>query len=129
MLISHRRRICDAARHGRRRARRSQRYSSSDLELLHSGPCIGARLNEHSRAREEGVDYNVKIRIKSDGSAVELANVEMSMNPFDEIAVEEALRQEEASKAPAWRAAGRDRRERIRQRRPDDRSGGPAALR
>ncbi len=38
------------------------------------------------------VDYNVKIRIKSDGSGVELANVKMSMNPFDEIAVEEALR-------------------------------------
>jgi len=45
------------------------------------------------------VDYNVKIRIKSDGSGVELANVKMSMNPFDEIAVEEALRQKEASKA------------------------------
>ncbi len=39
------------------------------------------------------VDYNIKIRIKSDGSGVELANVKMSMNPFDEIAVEEALRQ------------------------------------
>ncbi|MGE0767979.1 MAG: electron transfer flavoprotein subunit beta/FixA family protein [Hyphomicrobiaceae bacterium] len=38
------------------------------------------------------VDYNVKIRVKSDGSGVELANVKMSMNPFDEIAVEEALR-------------------------------------
>ena len=45
------------------------------------------------------VDYNVKIRIKSDGSGVELANVKMSMNPFDEIAVEEALRQREAGKA------------------------------
>jgi electron transfer flavoprotein beta subunit len=45
------------------------------------------------------VDYNVKIRIKSDGSGVELANVKMSMNPFDEIAVEEALRQKEAGKA------------------------------
>jgi electron transfer flavoprotein beta subunit len=41
----------------------------------------------------------VKIRIKSDGSGVELANVKMSMNPFDEIAVEEALRQKEAGKA------------------------------
>ena len=40
------------------------------------------------------VDYNIKIRIKSDGSGVELANVKMSMNPFDEIAVEEALRAE-----------------------------------
>jgi electron transfer flavoprotein beta subunit len=45
------------------------------------------------------VDYNVKVRIKSDGSGVELANVKMSMNPFDEIAVEEALRQKEAGKA------------------------------
>src|SRR5207302_4566315 len=45
------------------------------------------------------VDYNVKIRVKSDGSGVELANVKMSMNPFDEIAVEEALRMREAGKA------------------------------
>jgi electron transfer flavoprotein beta subunit len=45
------------------------------------------------------VDYNIKIRIKSDGSGVELANVKMSMNPFDEIAVEEALRQKEAGNA------------------------------
>ena len=45
------------------------------------------------------VDYNVKIRVKPDGSGVELANVKMSMNPFDEIAVEEALRIKEAGKA------------------------------
>jgi electron transfer flavoprotein beta subunit len=45
------------------------------------------------------VDYNIKIRLKADGSGVELANVKMSMNPFDEIAVEEALRQKEAGKA------------------------------
>ncbi len=45
------------------------------------------------------VDYNVKIRVKSDGSGVELANVKMSMNPFDEIAIEEALRLKEAGKA------------------------------
>jgi electron transfer flavoprotein beta subunit len=45
------------------------------------------------------VDYNVKIRVKSDGSGIELANVKMSMNPFDEIAVEEALRLKEAGKA------------------------------
>ncbi len=45
------------------------------------------------------VDYNVKIRVKADGSGVELANVKMSMNPFDEIAIEEALRQKEAGKA------------------------------
>ena len=44
------------------------------------------------------VDYNVKIRVKSDGSGVELANVKMSMNPFDEIAVEEAIRLKEAGK-------------------------------
>src|SRR6201996_5560853 len=45
------------------------------------------------------VDYNVKIRVKSDGTGVELANVKMSMNPFDEIAVEEAVRLKEAGKA------------------------------
>ena len=45
------------------------------------------------------VDYNVKIRVKPDGSGVELQNVKMSMNPFDEIAVEEALRLREAGKA------------------------------
>jgi electron transfer flavoprotein beta subunit len=44
------------------------------------------------------VDYNVKIRVKSDGSGVELSNVKMSMNPFDEIAVEEAIRLKEAGK-------------------------------
>jgi electron transfer flavoprotein beta subunit len=42
------------------------------------------------------VDYNVKVRVKSDGSGVETANVKMSMNPFDEIAVEEAVRLKEA---------------------------------
>ena len=41
------------------------------------------------------VDYNVKIRVKPDGSGVDLANVKMSMNPFDEIAVEEAIRLKE----------------------------------
>ncbi len=45
------------------------------------------------------VDYNVKIRVKSDGSGVDLSNVKMSMNPFDEIAVEEAIRLKEAGKA------------------------------
>src|SRR3712207_9499639 len=45
------------------------------------------------------VDYNVKVRVKSDGTGVDLANVKMSMNPFDEIAVEEALRLREAGKA------------------------------
>jgi electron transfer flavoprotein beta subunit len=42
------------------------------------------------------VDYNVKVRVKSDNSGVEIANVKMSMNPFDEIAVEEAVRLKEA---------------------------------
>jgi electron transfer flavoprotein beta subunit len=45
------------------------------------------------------VDFNVKVRVKSDGSGVELANVKMSMNPFDEIAVEEALRLKEKGQA------------------------------
>jgi electron transfer flavoprotein beta subunit len=44
------------------------------------------------------VDYNVKIRVKADGSGVETANVKFSMNPFDEIAVEEAVRLKEAGK-------------------------------
>src|SRR3970282_2295025 len=42
------------------------------------------------------VDFNVKVRVKADGSAVETANVKMAMNPFDEIAVEEAIRLKEA---------------------------------
>ena len=45
------------------------------------------------------IDYNVKVRVKADGSGVDLANVKMSMNPFDEIAVEAALRLREAGKA------------------------------
>lgn len=45
------------------------------------------------------VDYNVKIRVKPDGTGVELANVKMSMNPFDEIAVEQAIRIKEAGQA------------------------------
>src|ERR1700756_514871 len=44
------------------------------------------------------IDYNVKVRVKPDGTGVELANVKMSMNPFDEIAVEEAIRLKEAGK-------------------------------
>jgi electron transfer flavoprotein beta subunit len=44
------------------------------------------------------IDYNVKIRVKPDGSGVDMANVKMSMNPFDEIAVEEAVRLKEAGK-------------------------------
>src|SRR3979409_7486 len=45
------------------------------------------------------VDFNVKVRVKGDGSGVELANVKMSMNPFDEIAVEEAIRLKEKGAA------------------------------
>jgi len=45
------------------------------------------------------VDYNVKVRVKSDGTGVDIANVKMSMNPFDEIAVEEAVRLKEAGVA------------------------------
>ena len=45
------------------------------------------------------IDYNVKVRVKADNTGVDLANVKMSMNPFDEIAVEEAIRLKEAGKA------------------------------
>ena len=45
------------------------------------------------------IDYNVKPRVKSDGSGVDLANVKMSMNPFDEIALEEAIRMKEKGAA------------------------------
>src|ERR1051325_6958730 len=45
------------------------------------------------------IDFNVKVRVKADGSGVDLANVKMSMNPFDEIAVEEAIRLKEKGKA------------------------------
>ena len=45
------------------------------------------------------IDYNVKVRVKADGSGVDLASVKMSMNPFDEIVVEEAIRLKEAGKA------------------------------
>jgi len=45
------------------------------------------------------IDYNVKVRVKGDGSGVDLANVKMSMHPFDEIAVVEAIRLKEAGKA------------------------------
>ncbi|WP_208434475.1 electron transfer flavoprotein subunit beta/FixA family protein [Bartonella taylorii] len=44
------------------------------------------------------VDYNIKIRVKPDGTGVDLSHVKMSMNPFDEIAVEEAIRQKESGK-------------------------------
>jgi len=72
---------------------------------------IGEMAHFHPKEEQEGplmkilvtvkrvVDYNVKIRVKPDGTGVELANVKMSMNPFDEISVEEALRLKEAGKA------------------------------
>ena len=49
------------------------------------------------------VDFNVKVRVKSDGSGVDLANVKMSMNPFDEIAVEEAVRIKERGRGDRGR--------------------------
>ena len=55
--------------------------------------------HESSVAVKRVVDYNVKIRVKSDQTGVETANVKMSMNPFDEIAVEEAVRMKEAGTA------------------------------
>ena len=63
------------------------------------------------------VDYNVKVRVKSDNSGVDIANVKMSMNPFDEIAVEEAVRLKEKGVATEVRAiiAQPDVRERIQQ--------------
>jgi len=45
------------------------------------------------------IDYNVKVRVKADGTGVDLANVKMAMNPFDEIAMEEAIRLKEAGVA------------------------------
>jgi len=62
---------------------------------------VGVR-NWHMRivvAVKRVVDFNVKVRVKSDGSGVDLSNVKMSMNPFDEIAVEEAVRLKEAGVA------------------------------
>ena len=61
------------------------------------------------------VDYNVKVRVKADGTGVDIANVKMSMNPFDEIAVEEAVRLKEkgvASEMVAVRVAWRNARRR-----------------
>ena len=48
------------------------------------------------------VDYNVKIRVRADGTGVETANVKMSMNPFDEIAVEEAVRLKRQARRRKW---------------------------
>jgi electron transfer flavoprotein beta subunit len=51
------------------------------------------------------LDYNVKVRVKSDGTGVDIANVKMSMNPFDEIAVEEAVRARPSTASPPLRNA------------------------
>ena len=53
--------------------------------------------NESISLCKKVIDYNVKIRVKTDKSGVETENVKMSMNPFDEIAVEEAVRMKEKS--------------------------------
>ena len=63
------------------------------------GPQLGVWMMKIVVPVKRVVDYNVKIRVKPDGTGVDLANVKMSMNPFDEIAVEEALRLKEAGKA------------------------------
>lgn len=75
---------------------------NSKLKTL--GAKIPNRTNEEGHMKilvpvKRVVDYNVKIRVKSDGTGVDLDNVKMSMNPFDEIAVEEAIRLKEAGKA------------------------------
>ena len=61
------------------------------------------------------IDYNVKARVRADGSGVELANVKMSMDPFDEIAVEEAIRLKERE-APRRSSSSRSARSRRRRR-------------
>jgi hypothetical protein len=66
------------------------------------------------------IDYNVKPRVKADGSGVDLANVKMSMNPFDEIAVEEAIRLKEKGAA---RRSSRSRSARPRRRNAAHRAG------
>ena len=62
------------------------------------------------------VDYNVKVRVKSDGTGVDIANVKMSMNPFDEIAVEEAVRLKEKGVATEIVAVSMRRRRSARKR-------------
>ena len=65
------------------------------------------------------IDYNVKPRVKADGSGVDLANVKMSMNPFDEIAVEEAIRLKDKASRPRLSrsaSANRNRRKRCARR-------------
>ena len=97
-------------------SRPSREDASEGTSVAAGRPASGAHRHDRTRVRralrvlggetmkilvpvKRVVDYNVKIRVKADGSGVELANVKMSMNPFDEIAVEEALRLKEAGKA------------------------------
>jgi hypothetical protein len=75
------------------------------------GPFCLEASDENTRARQAGVDYNVKIRVKPDGSGVELANVKMSMNPFDEIAVEEAHSPERSGQGRAKSSPSRSARQ------------------
>src|SRR5208337_4727477 len=96
----------------RRRLARLVRVQSEDFDSRRVRQFHRGRNNQGRRRQGGGapsmkilvpvkrvVDYSIKIRIKADGSGVELANIKMSVNPFDEIAVEEALRQKEAGKA------------------------------
>jgi electron transfer flavoprotein beta subunit len=62
---------------------------------IHSQPMSGAKVMKALVCVKRVIDYNVKPRVKADGTGVDLANVKMSMNPFDEIAVEEAIRLKE----------------------------------
>ena len=73
------------------------------------------------------VDYTVKIRVKPDGSGIELANVKMSMNPFDEIAVEEAVRLKEKGGATEVVVVSSARRRRRRRSAPRSPSAPTAA--
>ena len=70
--------------------------------MLRARPDVANRRNAKMKVLvpvKRVIDYNVKVRVKADGTGVDLANVKMSMNPFDEIAVEEAIRLKEAGKA------------------------------
>src|SRR5215813_6379649 len=76
------------------------RGGRAQIEVPPAGLWVGWRNGEDEMkalvAVKRVIDYNVKIRVKADKTGVETANVKMSMNPFDEIAVEEALRLREA---------------------------------
>ncbi len=75
------------------------------VDFCRTGPLRSPTIKRHDKGAlavmkilvpvKRVVDYNVKIRVKADGSGVELANIKMSMNPFDEIAIEEAIRLKE----------------------------------